>query len=99
MAYLTHEQMKALGYEKAKEIADDLHEKCCVASTALGMFLEKQSSGFMNLTPDDVKDLAEYKDLHAEFKIAFEASRGFNRIYVAEFKKEILAARAAKYSK
>lgn len=55
--------------------------------------------GPMGLTPDVVKESPEWKRAKADFENSFAKLREFNSWYVKTFKKEIAAARAARYAK
>ena len=55
-------------------------------------------SGPMGLTPDAVKFSPEFRAADLAFKYAFANLRAFNDRYTKEFKKEVRAARRAKYA-
>ncbi|MES2180679.1 MAG: hypothetical protein V4493_01090 [Pseudomonadota bacterium] len=83
-----------MNYAEAKKIADDLWAASSVSSKAIEAF----PKGPMGLTPDDVRATPEWKAAKALADHDFAKLRAWNGFYVKAFKKEIQAARNAKYS-
>lgn len=83
-------------FDQAKLVADALWNESIAASRRLDDFVDAQGPrGPMNLTPDHVKAMPEYKALKAASDQAFQALRTFNGPYVKKFKKELAAYREA----
>lgn len=55
-------------------------------------------SGFMGLTPDDVRARPDYRIAKQAMDKAFAELRAFNAVYTKRFKKEIAAERLEKRS-
>lgn len=83
-----------LTYEQAMQVRDQLESELKIASDVLQRF----PKGAMGLTPDEVKFSPEFKLASKNYDNAFRTLRKFNTIYVRQFRKEINAARAARYA-
>lgn len=81
-------------FEQAKAQADKLHAEMTAASRALNNFVDQFPKGPMNLTPDHVRAMPEYRVVKNAYERAFSAVRAFNGPYVKKYKKEIQADRA-----
>lgn len=82
-------------YEQAKAHQDSLYSLLNANSSALQAF----PKGAMGLTPDSVKASREFKLAKTEYEVVFQAVRKFNAVFTKQYRKEIAAARMAKYAK
>lgn len=82
-------------FDEARRRADELWENHSKIGKALDDFVNQYERGPMNLTPDYVRALPEYKRLKGECDVAFAQLRNYNAWYTKKFKKEISAYRQA----
>jgi hypothetical protein len=73
-----------VNYEEAKAHKQKLNEEVDKYSKILNSF----EKGVMGLTPDHIRESAEYKEADSSFKIAFSNLRNFNEWYIKEFRKK-----------
>jgi hypothetical protein len=83
-------------FEEANAKASELWDASTQATLALDAI---SGGGAMGLTPDAVKETAEWRELRAESAAAFQRLRTFNAWYVRTFKRELAAERAARYGR
>lgn len=87
-------------FEEANARSEALWEESSVASRALGAFVDQFPKGPMNLTPEHVRAMPEYKELRLVSDRLNEQQRIFSAAFVKKFKKQYLsyldARRAAK---
>ena len=83
-----------MNYAEAKQIADSFWDASTLSSNVLNGF----PKGPMGLTPDSVRAAPEWKVAKAQADSDFKKLQNWNTFYVKTFKKEINAARAAKYA-
>lgn len=101
MARIKYVLDPALTFEQAKDIADKLQAAWGGAGDALNAFVDAQGPlGAMNLTPDSVRVMPEYRKLYSEMELARVQAQRFGTLYIRKFKKEIrddvMTRRAAK---
>lgn len=101
MARIKYELDPALTFNQAQEIADRLQAAWSAAGDALNAFVDAQGPrGAMNLTPDHVRVMPEYRKLYNEIELARVQAQRFGALYTRKFKKEIrdsvMARREAK---
>jgi hypothetical protein len=82
-------------FETEKAKAAHLEHETKKASDRLRV-IPGVGSGPMGLTPDAVKQAAEYRAAKLAYDRAFAALQAFNRRFVAQFKREILLERRAR---
>jgi hypothetical protein len=80
----------SLTFEQAQEIADKLQAAWSAAGNALSAFVDAQGPrGPMNLTPDSVRLMPQYRTLQNELQSARVRAQRFGALYTRKFKKEI----------
>ena len=79
-------------FEEAKLHKQKLEDKNKMDSNKLKEF-DNLGKGAMNMTPDHVKEMPEWKLAKRNFQTSFNQLREFNGWYVKSFKKELLAER------
>lgn len=85
-------------FEESQKVADCLWEHSKQAGAALNEFLSKHPKGVMGLTPDNVRAMPEYKQLHAAYQRSHEALRVHNALHVKTYAKEIKAFRKRRFA-
>ena len=101
MARIKYVLDPALTFVQAKMIADRLQAEWSAAGKALNDFVDAQGPrGAMNLTPDSVRIMPEYRKLYQAMEQARVNAQRFGTLYTRKFKTEIrdsvMARRAAK---
>jgi hypothetical protein len=82
-------------YLAAKQTQSLIEERVRNASNALSA-ITGIGSGPMRLTPDSVKQTAEYRSAKHAYDLAFIQLRAFNASFIKAFSREIKAERMAK---
>lgn len=84
-------------YEAVKAVKTAAEVAFEKAAKELDDFVNQFPKGPMNLTPDVVRAMPEYKVLRAASEKAFQNLRSINGFFTKNFKKEYAAERKAKY--
>jgi hypothetical protein len=92
----TPKLMDPMSFAEATARAHELHNAYSGASRALNAFIDQFPRGPMNLTPDYVKAMPEYRALYHAMNVSFERLRSYNRRYTKQFARELRAQRAAR---
>lgn len=82
-------------FGRAKATRDALEQAHSKASKLLGAFLDSHPKGAMNLVPEHVKQMPEYKRLRASQQDKFRQLQEFNAGFVKRFKEELKKDRQA----